>query len=306
MLFLTAPDLDAHAARVDRLLADHLPLDIDGYPTSFGPPDATGVRLMQPLERGPVAHRVEIDTVERFLTRYIGLPSWETLTPVDWLTIPQQKLRTLASCAVFHDGLNVLEPMRRALAWYPDEIWRVLLAAQWRRIEQEEPFPGRCAETGDDLGSRVVTARLVRDLMRLAFLMERTYAPYSKWFGTGFSRLRCAPDLAPHLTGALSADRWEAREASLVAAYRIVARMHNDLALTDPLPTEPSPFFDRPFLVIHGDRFAAALAATVDSGLKEDATSVGAIDQWVDSTDVLSYTERSRRAAAMYRPPTPS
>jgi len=42
-----------------------------------------------------------------------------------------------------------------------------VLACQWRRISQEEPFVGRCDEVVDELGSAVVAARLVRDLMRL-------------------------------------------------------------------------------------------------------------------------------------------
>jgi Domain of unknown function (DUF4037) len=63
------------------------------------------------------------------------------------------------------------------------------LAGQWRRIAQEEHFPGRADEVGDDLGRRVLVARLARDVMRLCFLLERRYAPYSKWLGTAFARL---------------------------------------------------------------------------------------------------------------------
>ena len=36
------------------------------------------------------------------------------------------------------------------------------LAGQWRRIAQEEHFPGRADEVGDDLGRRVLVARLAR------------------------------------------------------------------------------------------------------------------------------------------------
>jgi hypothetical protein len=57
---------------------------------------------------------------------------------------------------------------------------------------QEEPFVARTGDVGDELGSQVIAGRLVRALMQLCFLMERRYAPYSKWFGTGFSRLSIA------------------------------------------------------------------------------------------------------------------
>jgi hypothetical protein len=39
------------------------------------------------------------------------------------------------------------------------------------------------------LGSRIVAARQVRELMRPGFLLERNYWPYPKWFGTAFGRL---------------------------------------------------------------------------------------------------------------------
>jgi hypothetical protein len=59
-----------------------------------------------------------------------------------------------------------------------------MLTCQWQRISQEEPFPGRCAEAGDELGSALITARLARDSLRLVMLMRRRYPPYSKWLGT--------------------------------------------------------------------------------------------------------------------------
>ena len=64
-----------------------------------------------------------------------------------------------------------------------------MLAAQWTWVAQEEAFVGRAVEVGDELGSRVMAARVVRELMRLCFLLERAYAPYSKWLGSAFARL---------------------------------------------------------------------------------------------------------------------
>lgn len=40
--------------------------------------------------------------------------------------------------------------------------------------------------------------------MRLCFLYKSTYAPYSKWFGTAFSRLDGADDSGTHLIPALA------------------------------------------------------------------------------------------------------
>src|SRR5690606_29905564 len=76
--------------------------------------------------------------------------------------------------------------------WYPHDVWLHVLAADWVRVEQELPFVGRTGQRGDDLGSRLIAARLVATLVRLAFLVERCWPPYPKWAGTLFARLPVA------------------------------------------------------------------------------------------------------------------
>src|SRR5207237_133961 len=149
----------------------------------------------------PIKHRVRVTTARRFFERTLRLdPLRETpLTPIEWLTISEQSLRHITNGKVFRDDLHELEPARHKLEWYPRDVWLYVLAAQWRRIGQEEAFVGRCAEVGDELGSRIVAARLAREIMHLCMLMERQYAPYSKWFGSAFARLTCAPVLTPLL-----------------------------------------------------------------------------------------------------------
>jgi hypothetical protein len=229
------------------------------------------------------------DVLGTFLTWQLGFDPRGGITTTDWLVTPQQSLLSVTAGAVYHDGLGELEPVRRELAWYPREVWLWQLACQWRRIGQEEHFPGRAAEAGDQLGWRVLVARLARDLMRLCFLLERRYAPYSKWLGTAFARLEAAGTVGPLLAAVLAAPDWPAAEQPLVAAYRQTAVRHNQLGLTMALDPNPRPFYDRPYLVIDGDRFTdACLAAMTDRSLAALAP-IGAIDQFVDSTDVLGF-----------------
>ncbi|MCK9931888.1 DUF4037 domain-containing protein [Frankia sp. Mgl5] len=51
------------------------------------------------------------------------------------------------------DPLDLLT-VRRVLAWYPDDVWRCVLAAGWLRVSQEEPFVGRTGGCGDDRSGR--------------------------------------------------------------------------------------------------------------------------------------------------------
>lgn len=289
-LFLSDADLTRYKEGVDRALRRSLPYSFRGYPTSFVPIPGEANRQLDARTEGEVDHLITITSVSTMLHDYLGY-AWDggVITPADWLTFPQQKLRTITAGGVFHDGLGELTAVRDALAWYPHDVWLYLLAASWMRISQEEPFVGRTGDVGDDLGSRVIAARLVRDVMQLCFLIERQYAPYPKWFGTGFSRLACADDLTPILTRALSAEDWQSREAALAEAYVYVAKIHNKLGITEPLEAEVSSFHSRPYQVIHGERFAEALIARItDPEVKRIAekTMIGGIDHFSDSTDL--------------------
>jgi hypothetical protein len=277
-----------------------MPFEVRGFSTHFGG-HSDGSLWMNTTAQRPLRHGVSVTTPSRFFHTYLGVDPAEALPPVDWLAMPQQRLRTIASGRVFHDGLAQLEPTRQLLRWYPHDVWLYLMANQWRRIDQEEPFMARSGDVGDELGSRIITARLVHELMRLCFLIERQYAPYSKWFGTAFARLDYATALSPIFERALSGAEWHEREQHLSAAYLILARMHNALGVTEPVEPQVSSFFDRPYLVPHSSRFVEALHGAIQSeAVKVLPPYAGSIDQFVDSTDVLESPVRCRQLAVIY------
>ncbi len=186
-IFIAESDFDQDLPnKINDIMAEELPFEIDGIPTHFAP-NADGTAHLELTDKRPIAHRVRTTTTRRFFRDYLDSnPLDAALTPIDWLVMPEQRLRTVTTGLVFRDDLGELERARSALSWYPRDVWLYLLAAQWRRLGQEEAFPGRTAEVGDELGSRVLAGRQVRELMHLCFLIERQYAPYSKWFGTAF------------------------------------------------------------------------------------------------------------------------
>jgi hypothetical protein len=165
------------------------------------------------------------------------------------------------------------------------------MAAQWQRVGQEEHLMGRAGFAGDEIGSALIAARLVRDLMRLYFLMEQQYPPYPKWFGTAFARLAGAEVLIPLLQRVLLAPTWSERQDFLVPAYETVAAKHNALQITEALPAKVSPFHGRPFLVLGGGSYANALREKIrDPVVKRIAERklIGSVDQFSDSTDLLN------------------
>lgn len=285
-LFMAADDAARHGEELSELLADRLPKQIHGWPTNFEPVDAR-VRVMT-ATTGPVAHRVHIADVASWSAGLLGFDARRGVTHLNWLSVPAQLLAEVTGGEVYHDDTGELTDLRARLRWYPDDVWRYLLAAQWTRIAQEEAFVGRTAEAGDELGSRLIAARLARDVMRLCLLLARRYPPYSKWLGTAFARLSGVDGIAAALAEALDARDPVRRQAALCGAYEAAGRWQNRLGLAPAVDPARRPFHDRPYPVIDAARFATALLARVDDAALAALPAFGAVDQYVDSTDVLS------------------
>jgi hypothetical protein len=292
-VFLADEAADAGlAAEVTGLLAAELPGEFCGYPTVFA-------RTADP--NGAPAHQVIVAGLSGWLTGWLSFDPFAPIGLADWLATPCQVLASITGGAVFHDGLAAagsgLDWVRTRLRWYPHDIWLHVMACQWQRISEEEPFPGRCAEMGDELGSMVLAARLARDLMRLVLLAEQRYPPYSKWLGTAFAGTAAGRDMLPLLKTAISAPGWPDRERSLCSAYEATARLHNSLAVTPPVDPAVRPtFYERPYRVLDAGRFVGALREQISDERIRSLPLTGAVDQFVDSTDAIG-RHALRRAA---------
>jgi hypothetical protein len=229
LVFLAEEDEASHGDAVREALQRSLPATFTGHPV-----------------------RYEVHSVRGYVRQQLQLDITRDIEPRDWLTLPEQGLRMFTSGAVFRDEVG-LQVARDRLAYYPRDVWLYLQIAGWWRVHPEMNLVGRAGAAGDELGSSLIGSRLVSDLMRLAFLMERQYAPYSKWFGTAFARLACGPELAPVLRDVGRADGWRAREAALMTAYEKLIVMHNALGLAAPVTTEVVQMWGRPFKVVWAD-----------------------------------------------------
>jgi hypothetical protein len=272
-LFLHRRDVSRHAGRIRHILAAHLPKTFHGH---------------------PVRHEVEVTHIAAWFTTELGFIPAPDITLADWLATPTQLLTEVTAGAVFHDGLRELTPIRDALRWYPHDIWLHVLACQWQRISREEPFVARCGEVGDELGSAIAAARLVRDLMRLCLLLDRRYPPYGKWLGSVFARTSAGHHLTPVLTAALAATDWRTREKHLAQAYETVADLHNQLELTDRVAPATRP-----------ERFTEALIARISDPAIKELPTAGSVDQFVDGTEVLTRPQVARAVYEEMRKPRP-
>ncbi len=301
-LFLSPQDYKEHKNSIHETLSLNLPHRFRGYATSFGEPDEVGVRHLTETESGPVNHMIHIETIEGFFGWYLGCNPYERVSAADWLSFSEHKLLGVTSGKVFHDGLGELEEMRRKFQYYPRDVWLYQLVAQWIKIFEDREFTSRSGHVGDELGSMVIAANQVKKLMHLCFLMERRYAPYTKWFGTAFSQLQCGPELGPIFRDVLLSSTWKERESNLARAYRVIARIHNALKITPPIVEDVSNYFGRPYLIFEPPELLADLMnCFTDEEVKAIKHGLGSVNQFVDSTNQLSNIPLVRMFKAIYK-----
>lgn len=242
-----------------------------------------------------VRHRVEVSTVAALAGSRLGLDPSAPWDAVDWLGLSGQAVLEVVAGPVFLDTDGGLTRLRDRLAWYPDDVWRYAVASAWHQVDQELPFVGRTGSLGDETGSAVLAARLVRRAVHLGLLLDRRWSPYPKWAGTVFARSPSATAL-PHLRDALAARAWSDRQEHLGRALEeLLARQR-----TAGLPVTASatqPFHDRPFLQVHSGLVDLLHASMHDRAVRDLPRGVGAVEQWVDAVDVLVPAHRRHAVA---------
>ena len=292
-LFLAEQDRKKYRNPIHEALNEQLPSEFQGYPTAYS--------IVIEDVPGPIQYNIEVETIKSYFSRYLGCDPYHEIEVSDWLTFPEHKLLAVTSGKVFHDGLHELESIRRKYSYYPKDVWLYMLAAQWEKISEEHAFVGRCGFVGDELGSMLIAARQVKNLMSLCFLLERKYAPYSKWFGTAFNHLACAQELSPIFKQVLQAQEWRPRQESLAKAYEIIARNHNALGITIPLKETSTQYHGRPYLVIGDDRYVEELRKALTSEeVRKIEHNLGSVNQFIESDEKANDLEVCKRLKTLY------
>jgi len=199
MLFLNERDMRLRDELLD-IFVKNLSLDHEWFRAHYSSPD-NGLRYAEFMASGHVASGIWICTIDEVIDGYIrGMPQ----SDMEWLAISEHRLLGLTAGKLFIDMLNISE-VRAKLSFYPRDVKLYLIASQWSVIAEEQAFVKRTGDRGDELGSRIICARIAERLMRLCFLYKDRYAPYSKWFGTAFKRLSVG-NIHDEIDAALSAN----------------------------------------------------------------------------------------------------
>ncbi len=303
-LFLSEKDIGLKP-QLEKLFGEKLPVSFLGYSVNFSKPDPNdgGVRHPEPVENGPVSPLIWIYTPHGYLKEYLGKSDLGQLSEADWLAFSEHRLLALRSAEFYTDGLRMKE-LLAPLGFYPPVVQKYLIASNWSLIAEEQAFAGRCAQVGDEIGSRLACGRIVERLMRLCFLYCGEYAPYSKWFGTAFSRLPIGGKLKDAIAAAVSAADYPQREAVLVEAQLRTADLHNQSGITEQVMVKAQKYFGRDMTVIFADRIVQAVQDTLSRTPLEGLPLLGSISEVANMVTFSDNPRWQSRIGALYSPVT--
>lgn len=136
------------------------------------------------------AGRIGVLEIGAWYRQHIGFPEGPT-TLFEWLSIPEAQLAACTSGRVFHDPLDRFSGIRRRLlAFYPDDVRLAKIAARCMAIGQSGQYNfARVLARGETFAAQYAATKFCNDLMSLAYLLNRRYAPYYKWRHRGLLAL---------------------------------------------------------------------------------------------------------------------
>lgn len=298
-IFLKKEDIDQYSNRISKVLSENLPYEFEGYSTNFSGKVGEGLQRLEKIEEGTVNHKIRIHTVEEFFKGQLELNIHKEIETQDWLLFPQQKLKTIRSGDIFHDDLKI-ETIRSKLHFYPKDVWLYIMACEWSLIAQEEAFVGRSGDVDDEIGSKLIATRIIKKIMNLCFLMEKEYAPYSKWFGTAFKKLKSAETFLPIIEKTLGAKNWKDREKHLSKMYELIAEKHNNLKITEPMNTKVRDYYRRPYKVLFAGEFAETLFEKITDPVLKEIGLLGSIDQMTNVSAILENNHNIKKMRELY------
>ncbi len=299
-LFLSKTDI-AKKDTIFNVLSENLPYTYKGYSVNFSEPDPDdcGVRHPKFIREGKVNPLIFIQTFDDYLIEQLGISDLDNIKPYEWLAFSEHRLLSLVSGKFFADGLHCTETLSK-IKYYPREVKLYLIASNWENISSEQAFVKRCGECGDEIGSRIICARICERLMRLCFLYKDTYAPYSKWFGTAFSRLEVDGKFKKLINQVLAADNLTEREKMLVEAQAFAADLHNASGLTGFVDYRIENYFGREIKVIFADKFAEAAARLLEGTAFENVPLIGTLSQVGGISSIMDEEKYDKQIMGLY------
>ena len=304
VLFLREIDHRRFAEKLDKILGEALPLTFQGFPTRFHRQEGGGNTLAMTLSTAG-RHHLALTTPERFMELTLGFKDVPS-TEVEWLLIPEQRLLEFTRGAIFADPVGDITHYRQAFAYLPDNVWQYKLSYAFESLSWELDLVALCGQRGDLISMHLNTAITVERMMKLTFLLDRSYCPgYKKWLQREFSRLPLAAgQIEPLLQRALQSNNYADITTNLNRALEKIYQQLRRLNLAANLPSEAPQKNYRGAVVVDGQNIARRLLESIPSPLRKlrlHGAPYGAADQWLTNEDVLLSPAHLKSLLAVYQ-----
>ena len=126
--------------------------------------------------------RVGVFEIGAFYKKFIGLPhAPETLD--QWLYLPENYLAACTNGKVFFDPTGEFSRIRtEILNFYPDDVRFAKIAAKCMSAAQSGQYNyQRSIKRNEHYAAQYAETKFLSDIISLAFLLNRQYAPFYKW-----------------------------------------------------------------------------------------------------------------------------
>jgi hypothetical protein len=170
-LWLEKADFDKFGDLLETAMAD-LPKTFDGY----------GPRAVSPWGFG----RIGVFEISSFYANFTGLDHIPGGLE-EWLYIPENSLAACTNGKVFYDLSGEFSRWREALlAFYPEDVLLKKIASRCMTLAQFGQYNFmRCVKRKELVSARYAETKFCADAISIAFLLNKSYAPFFKWMHRG-------------------------------------------------------------------------------------------------------------------------
>ena len=143
-----------------------------------------------------------------FFSEKIGVRDCD-LSLNDWFSIPEYALAEATNGKIFCDNLGEFTKKRQMLMQMPDCVLKKKLAGNLLLAAQAGQYNyARCIARGEIGASRLAAHEFVQAIIKIIFLLNKTYCPFYKWQFASLKKLKnlsaLALDLELLLTNSIS------------------------------------------------------------------------------------------------------
>lgn len=149
---------------------------------------------------GEGAGRTGVCTIQVFYQKFLGknflLDDLEK-NQIPWDRISEESLATVTNGCIFVDPEGTFTKIRNVLlSYYPEEIRRKYLGRELLLMAKTGQYNyARMIQRKDNVTAQIYLGQFMEHTLHTLFLLNKVYAPYTKWLLTGAANLNILPEI---------------------------------------------------------------------------------------------------------------